>query len=790
MAYRFARKILSALMSLVLVTTCFLPSLAFAAESEVRVENHVQGTRAAQVSGLVIGDVDAPEAGERLDDTARVATAEGEGWDIPVLWVSDGLDIATEAREGESYLPVLAFFLPSDVAVRDVDQTGGFVVTLEDDLMRLFRGREIISVYDEATGITYILPASLRSFFDRAQAGQATVADPTEFQVAKPAPSDETTPGPEPDTEEPEAEPDSDADPEVEPPARNRLIDIYCARSAQDALSDDDLTFLIDLIINKLQPQAVNLLLDRFPSLAAGGKAGEIGTDIGLYIYYKKGDRDGDPAHESASGKALAYVSGQYLSRSGDVPRYGYVIGVNAGSFVHKDARDRDGRNVLVREGSTMNNLENTIVHELFHALMDDFNRTGMAGAVRASDAITDFNNISTRQNAVWEAVHYPLWFVEGTASAVENVFQYRLDTFKVLMQENARGAACSKEAIHWNYFSGKLDGDFLYFPLTYAAHDGERDEDGDIIDADASRYVTGYLAVLYLGELAARKAPEIGTSVGTSASGLTVFSSEKIRLGLDSILARLHDGETLDQVIADISPYKNVDEFEGKFIQGAVEERDDGPYYVFDDSTQFVSDFLTFMNALENDDDYQYHPNGSILFEFYRDFTTPLDRSKEAQSDYLKIVESNTYVDSTVPDGVALASGGKSALDPSLQAAADDEADDALPLAAKASAQEDAATGEGADESDVPSATEDVVAPCEESSESVGCEPDGGVEPIDTPEALVEASAPALASEDPVMASEPAAAETPAALARLEDAGDATAEPAQTEAAGIPTEG
>ena len=781
-------------MSFVLATTCILPSLAFAAESEVRVQNHVQGPRAAQVSDLAIGDVDAPKAGERLDDTARVSTAEGESWDIPVLWVSDSLDIATEAREGGSYLPVLAFFLPDDVAVQDVDETGGFVVTLEDDLLRLFQGHEIISVYDEATGITYIMPASLRHFFDRAESGQATVVEPSESQAVTSSQPAETKPEPKPNTEDPEADPEPTPDPDPDPapedetPERNRLINIYCAQTAQDALSDDDLTFLIDLIINRLQPQAVNLLLDRFPSFAAGAKAGEIGTDIGLYIYYNRGDSDGDPAHESASDKALAYVSGQYLSRSGDVPRYGYMIGVNAGSFVDKDAHGQDGKSILVREGSTMNNLENTIVHELFHALMDDFNRTGMAGAVRASDAITDFNNISARQNAVWDAVHYPLWFVEGTASAVENVFQYRLDTFKVLMQENAKGPACSKEAIHWNYFSGKLDGDFLYFPLTYAGHDGERDSDGDVIDANASRYVTGYLAVLYLGELAARKAPEIGTSVGTSASGLTVFSGEKIRLGLDSILARLHNGETLDQVIADISPYKDVDEFEGRFIQGAVEELDDSPYYVFDDSTQFVSDFLKFMNAIENDDEYQYHPNGSILFEFYKDFVTPLDRDKEAQSDYLKIVESNTYVDSTVPDDVALASGGKSELDPSLQAAANGEADDALPLAAKTPAQDDAATGEGTDESDVPSATEDVAAPCEESTEPVGCEPDGDVEPIDTPETPVEASAPVPVPADPVVASEPAAAETPATPAQPEDAGDAAAEPAQAE--GIPTEG
>jgi hypothetical protein len=47
------------------------------------------------------------------------------------------------------------------------------------------------------------------------------------------------------------------------------LIDIYCAQTARDAYTDEDLELFIDLILNKLEPQAVEMLLDRFPCLRA-----------------------------------------------------------------------------------------------------------------------------------------------------------------------------------------------------------------------------------------------------------------------------------------------------------------------------------------------------------------------------------------------------------------------------------------------------------------------------------------------------------------------------------------
>ena len=175
---------------------------------------------------------------------------------------------AIEAEQDRTYLPVLAFFVPDDYALEGSSLT----VVLSDELTALFDAEEVISVYSEETGITYILPASLKSLFVRAASA--------------------------PYTEEQE-------DSEVAQPT---LVDIYCAQTARDALSDDDLMWLIDLIVNRLEPQAVNLLLDKFPAFRAAAEKGEIGTRIGLYIYYEKGDKDGDPVHDGLSDEALAYV--------------------------------------------------------------------------------------------------------------------------------------------------------------------------------------------------------------------------------------------------------------------------------------------------------------------------------------------------------------------------------------------------------------------------------------------------------------------------------------------------
>jgi len=86
------RKTFAALLSVVLACLIIAPTVAFAEERNVEIENYTvaQDWKAA-VDGIRIDGVDAPVAGKPLDGKAHVATAEGPEWEIPTLWVRDDL---------------------------------------------------------------------------------------------------------------------------------------------------------------------------------------------------------------------------------------------------------------------------------------------------------------------------------------------------------------------------------------------------------------------------------------------------------------------------------------------------------------------------------------------------------------------------------------------------------------------------------------------------------------------------------------------------------------------------
>ena len=741
--------LLATLFAIVLAAACTFSVSALAAEPDVRMEGNAGSPDAAtSVSSLAIDGVEAPSAGSDLDGIAVVSSTEGASWEIPVLWVGSDWQLATKAVEGQSYLPVLVFYLPADYAVRDADETGGYTITLSDDLVKLFGSEEIISVYDSSTDVTYILPATLRNFF--AQASLAKVPnEPLGIGDGTTLNPNYTGPvaGDSDDDEEPAGDDDDNFDSD-EQDDLSYWVDIYCAQTAKDVLSQDDLEYLVDLIINKLQPQAVNLLLEKFPAFSHAQDLDWLGKQIGLYIYYESGDKDGDPAHEDAP-KALAYVDGKYIKDFDGSVRYAYVIGVDVSSMTK---RDDAGRLVLVRDGQDAVTFENTIVHEMFHAFMDDFNRIGMAGvnSPDSPDALSDEITDS------YLAIRYPLWFIEGTASAVENTYQYRYDYFEYLRRDpNNPGeylAVCTDDVVFANFTGGaEDDGATIGYGLRYAENGRFWPDDDSQVSTTPSRYVSGYLAVLYLGELAARKDADVGSSISQNGNAV-VISSENIRYGLNSILDRMHEGETLDQIIYDISPvdsrgakmYLDTDHFESKFIYGDQVYQEDYFKGDYDEgaSLEFVTTYLNYMKGLEQQTNREFLPNGSILFDFDKDFDTPLDRTKHDAANAYQIAESNTFVTSTVPDDVALAGGGKSEGGMPMAGASaqsgggiaegnvgDDANDggDELPLAAKAPNDSAEQTAENQGES---SATQEQPVASEDPLEMSSCDAEGPTEP------------------------------------------------------------
>ncbi len=636
------KRILSVLVSFTLVAAFALPVPALAAQPQVEVDNHSASDQMV-VSGISIDGVEAPAAGTQLDDSAAVTTAEGEQWDIPVLWIDDSLQLATQADEGRSYLPALAFFVPNEYSV----EGDTYTVQLSESLAKLFGTEEIVSVYAPSTGITYILPASLRDYFNASAEHEA---------------QDES----------------AAADNEIKPATKEMsLVDIFCAQTARDNFTDEDLSWFIDLVINKLQPQAVNLLIEKFPAFADAAQTGSIGKRIGLYIYFKNGDMDGLDEHESASS-ALAYVGGDAVKCEGEY-MFSYMIGIDLDDLTKttKDGqyyRDpKTGKYVILRDGESMRAFENTIVHELFHALMDDYNRTGMAGGTNINDVVTkpDGTWKSTDQANLFKVTHYPMWFIEGSASTVENVYTFRKTAFELIYPTMTADATISERisALLEGYLDNRRvssDGKYCAVDIGYS----DVDETTTSIDPGISRYVSGYLATLYLSELAARSNSLIGSSMGGTADSI-VFSSDKLRLGLNCILERMHNGETLNDVVKSVSVdidaagnkvtlYNDVADFEEKFIKGkGVGEGKDARYYGDETSSLFVVLLLDYFRSFETKDG-GFVVNGSILEDFGKKYESPLDPNRESDSDYYEIAEINRYVQSTVPDSEALKGGGR----------------------------------------------------------------------------------------------------------------------------------
>ncbi|MBR3316791.1 MAG: hypothetical protein IKG21_03065 [Atopobiaceae bacterium] len=690
MRHRVVDRIIACTLSAVMALSVCMPAPALALLANVEVENHSQGNGGSTVSGLVIDGVSAPAAGQELDGDAVVTSAEGATWDIPVLWVSDDLQLATQAEEGRSYLPALAFYVPEGCEL----EGDAYAVRLSDSLTELFGGQEIVSVYNAATGVTYILPASIRDFFAASRGNESAAANAGHNTADATAVQGNGIQ-------------DGVAPAGTVPAEQRSLVEIYCAQTARDALSDEDLEWLLNLIINTLEPQAVEYLLNSFPAFRTGAENGEIGTQIGLYVYWYTGDKDGIKEHEDASRDALAYVAANAV-KTGDAYKYCYMIGVNVDDLLARfpgsdPLRDEStGKFMLMRNGDKVLELENTIVHELFHALMDDYNRTGMAGVTNTNDYVLDSEGMLLSEEITqrYAKMHFPTWFIEGSATAVEHNYQFYKEFFDGLrMGENDEiQNYFTVSTLVECYLNGKVDSKNAYFDLVNC--DGGVDNNGQEIRNTASAYVCGNLAVKYLADLASVKNTGYSSLIFENGT-LENVDTNRLRMGLNSILERMHKGETLDQVIADISPvdasgakiYKDTDDFANKFIKGPILERlpnDQATYSTNGDenSTVFVCMYLNYLNYVSNLPGRENNANGSILLPVDIDVNSPLDPTKNTQSDYLKIVASNREVPSTVPDSVAYAGGGKSDPEAAVAAASDE------PVASATAAKDAAAKG------------------------------------------------------------------------------------------------
>ena len=630
--------------------------------SEVDVDNHTQGRDDARtVSGITIGDVDAPKEGVRLDEKAVVTTAEGETWEIPVIWIGEDLKPDTGLAGKGSYLPVLAYVVPDEYTVKSSDVSGrGYKITLSEDLLKLFGENKIISVYESKTGITFILPAKLKDLF----AKKGTVKNPTDEGGNEIVPADQVAPFEEEAEEEPAQEQEEEAEQEEEEPEQeeeeeeeekpqeeddeeetySRIVNVHCDANAKEALSASDLEFLADLVVNTLQPQAVNLLIEKFPALKTAAANKEIGNYLAVVVSYNK--------DTSAYG-----YSSRGIVDDDTYPNYKFVYSLTVNSNQLTEHTE-DGKTVIARDtgSKALTDLANTIVHELFHCVSYDYNRPGLTGLLYDGNTLQEYSS----------DVEFPVWFKEGTASTVENNWQFRQGSLKIMRTPFGADSPqdnYSKDLLVQRYVGADVGGEYT---SNYIYDIGGNDS--------LNYYVGGYLACMYLYELAASGDSSIGTSISESGGNIVV-SSEKLRLGMNSIIERMHKGETLDQVINSISAgipggaYKDTADFEARFIKGVKDE--DGKYDLAGDpaSVDFVYEFMSYMNRIDqakergerND-----YANGSVLFDFETDFRSPLSFEGTYSTSVLQPLDDDKgnfqrYSRSTVGDRQAYSTGGKS---------------------------------------------------------------------------------------------------------------------------------
>ena len=310
-------------------------------------------------------------------------------------------------------------------------------------------------------------------------------------------------------------------------------------------------------------------------------------------------------------------------------------------------SKDKKGANIydLTDNSKELKDFEDTILHEMMHIFMSDYNRNGLdfftkiAKTENKTYIVPGFGELTSSQlKDLRKTLEYPNWFAEGIASLCGSIFRTNSNTYFKMMRPGD-GTPYSATGIY-NFIQKNdvtLDG-------TYSGMFSDLYND----------YVFGSLTVMYMGEMYARKTSGEST-VHSDESGKKTIDTICIRNGLSDILERMHNGETLDSIFADISDgkYKDTREFCEKCFES------EGPN---EDILSFMADVLNYVDALNTENG--SYISASILLPFTENFYDLIDETKSAETDIYVIQDGMDFTKSTVPEEIASKTGGKS--DPS----------------------------------------------------------------------------------------------------------------------------
>ncbi len=379
------------------------------------------------------------------------------------------------------------------------------------------------------------------------------------------------------------------------------------------------------MVVDNLIPQATQLLRENFPAFSAADDEC-FSRDLGVAFTLSEVDADAytensyehsDDFHTRVTFCVESYIKNRFNTQS----PYTFEL-------TEKD------RNIPL--------LKDTVLHEMVHVFMSDYNRNGESfinyprKTENGNYSIPGIGEVTPKQlNNLRDTLNFPSWFSEGTAGLFSTTFN-RNDHYINTMRKNAGGAFSASGLYEFSQDYG------LTLDVT----------DRSFMWNDAyNNYIFGALAVMYMGEMYNRKT--IGTStVLVDADGKTTIDTMAVRDGISAILERMHNGETMDSVFADISDgkYGNTQDFCEKYFDM------DGPNT---DTLSYAADVLNYMDALSREEGTTI--TASILKPFDENILDLMDVSKSASTDIYVVQDGAGFVKSTVSDEITFKTGGKS---------------------------------------------------------------------------------------------------------------------------------
>lgn len=446
------------------------------------------------------------------------------------------------------------------------------------------------------------------------------------------------------------------------------------ARSDQESLLQ-----FFHMVVDNLIPQATQMLRENFPAFSAADDEC-FSRELGVAFTLSASDAD-------------AYTENSY-EKSDD---FHVLLTFCVESYI-KNRFDTQSLYTfaLTEKDRNMPLLKDTVLHEMVHVFMSDYNRNGESfinyprKTENGNYFIPGIGEVTPKQlSKLRDTLNYPSWFSEGSAALISTTFN-RNDNYVNAMRAN-EGDAFSASGLY--EFSQDR---YLTLDVTdpYFAQN-------DVYN----NYIFGALAVMYMGEMYNRKTTGTST-VLLDADGKATIDTMAVRDGISAILERMHNGETLDSVFADISDgkYKDTQDFCDKYFDM------DGPNT---DTLSYAANVLNYIDNLSRETGTTI--TGSILKPFDENVLDLFDVSKAASTDIYVVQDGAGFVKSTVSDEITCKTGGKSDPSEMLSLLNEQNSDEELNGSADVSAAETEA-GAGAETDSKPEmqdiSTEESVSP------------------------------------------------------------------------------